>query len=255
MTDEPRREADSDDSQPITSAQALAVLEHGALEEEVGLMRWSSNYTFLVSLCLDEIEISAVYKPRRGERPLWDFPDGTLCQRELAAYLTSEALGWELVPPTVLRNGSRGAGSFQFFIDHDPEQHYFTLDETYAPQLMRLSLFDVLINNADRKGGHCLLDSTGHLWAIDHGITFNAQHKLRTVIWDFAGQPVPAPLLRDVERLAALLDDADSAYRRQLDALLSDDESAAFRARIGRMLKTRRYPEPGPGPSYPWPPV
>jgi uncharacterized repeat protein (TIGR03843 family) len=255
MADDPRPETDSDQSQPITSAQALAVLERGTVEEEVGLLRYSSNYTFLITLCLEDTELSAVYKPRRGERPLWDFPEGTLCQRELAAYLTSEALGWEVVPPTVLREGSRGVGSMQFFVSHDPEQHYFTLDETHAPQLMKLSLFDVLVNNADRKGGHCLLDATGHIWGIDHGITFNAQHKLRTVIWDYAGQPIPAPLLSDVQQLAALLDDPASAYRRQFDALLAPDELSAFRARIRRVLKTRLYPQPGPGPSYPWPPV
>jgi uncharacterized repeat protein (TIGR03843 family) len=255
MSDDPRAAPGSDDSQPISIAQVLNVLEHGVIEEEVGLLRWSSNYTFLVTLCLDDIQLSAVYKPRRGERPLWDFPEGTLCQRELAAFLTSEALGWEIVPPTVLREGARGVGSLQFFIDHDPERHYFTLDESYAPQLMRMALFDVIVNNADRKGGHCLLDAADHVWGIDHGITFHTQHKLRTVIWEYAGQPVPAPLLADLERLAALVRDDGSAFRRQLDALLAPDEVAALASRIRRVLKTRQYPQPGPGPSYPWPPV
>lgn len=243
------------DSQPLTTGQVVEILTRGAIEEEVGLLRWSSNYTFLVNLVLDDVRMSAVYKPRRGERPLWDFPEGTLCLRERAAWLTSQELGWELVPPTVLREGSRGIGSLQFFIHHDPEQHYFTLDAAYAPQLMRLSLFDVVANNADRKGGHCLIDETGHLWGIDHGITFHEQHKLRTVIWDFAGQPIPAPLLEDLSALDTSLAAATSTFRREMATLLSRDEVRALAARIRHLLNTPVFPQPGPGQNYPWPPV
>ncbi|MBL8147717.1 MAG: SCO1664 family protein [Anaerolineae bacterium] len=242
------------DSQPLTAGQILKILERGTFAEETGLLRWSSNYTFLVTICLDDTELSAIYKPRRGERPLWDFPDGTLCLRERAAWLTSEALGWSLVPPTVLREGPRGIGSLQFFVEHDPEQHYFTLDETFAPQLIRLSLFDVVANNADRKGGHCLLDATGRVWGIDHGLTFHAEHKLRTVIWDFAGQPILAPLLDDLSALEASIATA-SSYRQELATLLSADEIAALATRIRRLLKTGTFPRPGPGQNYPWPPV
>ena len=242
------------DSQPLAAGQVLDILERGAFAEESGLLRWSSNYTFLVTICLDDVELSAIYKPRRGERPLWDFPDGTLCLRERAAWITSEALGWGLVPPTVLREGPRGTGSLQFFVPHDPEQHYFTLDETFAPQLIRLSLFDVVANNADRKGGHCLIDETGRLWGIDHGLTFNAEHKLRTVIWDFAGQPIPAPLLDDLAALEASIA-AASPYQQELATLLDDGEIAALKARIRRLLKTGVFPRPGPGQNYPWPPV
>ena len=173
----------------------LEVLENGEIDGEYGMLRWSSNYAFLISLTRDDVTLTAVYKPQRGERPLWDFPDGTLCYRETAAFLTSRELGWEIVPPTVLREGPRGLGSVQFYIDHDPQINYFTFDESFAPQLMRMAAFDYLINNADRKGGHCLLDAQGHIWGIDHGITFNSVHKLRTVIWDYAGQAVPDELL------------------------------------------------------------
>ncbi len=255
MTPQPPPDSAPGESQPLTAVQVLDILERGVIEEEVGLLRWSSNYTFLVTVGLDDIQLSAVYKPRRGERPLWDFPEGTLCLRERAAWLTSDALGWEIVPPTTLREGSRGLGSLQFFVDHDPERHYFTLDETFAPQLQRMSLFDVIVNNADRKGGHCLIDETGHLWGIDHGITFHAQHKLRTVIWDFAGQPIPDDLLSGIAALDGQLAREDSAYRAAMCALLAADEITALAARVRRLLKTRKYPLPGPGQNYPWPPV
>jgi hypothetical protein len=230
-------------------------MQNGALDEEYGMLRWSSNYAFLVGIALEDVRLTSVYKPQTGERPLWDFPDGTLCYREYAAFLTSEALGWQIVPPTVLRTGPRGLGSFQFYIDHDPEQHYFTFDEALRPQLQRIALFDALINNADRKGGHCLLDASGHIWGIDHGITFHSGSKLRTVIWDFANQPVPEALLADVTQLEVLLSDTNSAYRRALDELLAPDEVRAFQRRIRLLLRLGAFPLPGAGPNYPWPPV
>ncbi len=240
---------------PITVERLLDVLARGQVDAEHGVMRWSSNYAFLLSVTLDEVTALAVYKPQRGERPLWDFPDGTLCYREAAAFHTSRALGWQIVPPTVLREGPHGIGSVQFFIEHDPEQNYFSLDETFHPQLRRFALFDYLINNADRKGGHVLLDPSGHLWGIDHGIAFHRDHKLRTVIWDFAGQPVADELLADIERLLACLDDADSAFVRAMCELLSEGERLAFRRRVEKLLHSRRYPQHGPGPNFPWPPV
>jgi hypothetical protein len=239
----------------LSVERVLDVLDKGRVETEHGVMRWSSNYTFLVSVAHEDITLMAVYKPQRGERPLWDFPDGTLCYRERAAFLTSEALGWQLVPPTVLREGPRGLGSIQFYVDHDPEVNYFSFDETMIPQLMRLSAFDYLVNNADRKGGHCLVDEAGRLWGIDHGITFNSAPKLRTVIWDFAGQPVPDALLTDIERLCVDIDNGDGAYRQSLGKLLSEREISAFQNRVRHILRTKRYPQPGNGPNYPWPPV
>jgi len=236
-------------------ARIMQLLACGEMREEHGMLRWSSNYTFLVSVGDSDLNAMAVYKPQRGERPLWDFPDGTLCYRETASYLVSDFLGWELVPPTVLRDGPRGIGSVQFYVEHTPEVNYFSLDETSAPQLQKMAAFDFMVNNADRKGGHVLQDVNGHLWGIDHGIAFNAVPKLRTVVWDFAGQRVPPPLLDDVTRLCSSVDDVRSQLRMQLDNLLSESEIASFAARIRRLLQRREYPRPGPGPNYPWPPV
>ncbi len=156
-------------------------------------MPWSSNRTFLTNLCLDDQTANAVYKPASGERPLWDFPDG-LYRREVAAYELSEALGWQLVPMTIERDEApMGTGSLQWFVDADFEQHYFTLieDERWWPQLERICAFDILANNTDRKSGHCLVDTDGHIWAIDNGLSFHAEFKLRTVIWEFGGEPIP----------------------------------------------------------------
>ncbi|MBE2268287.1 MAG: SCO1664 family protein [Anaerolinea sp.] len=241
--------------QRLPLERVAEVMEQGDVDNEHGILRWSSNYAFLVSLKLENDAVNAVYKPQRGERPLWDFPDGTLCYRETAAYLTSKELCWELVPPTVLREGPRGLGSFQFFIDHDPQVNYFSFDETMMPQLKRMAAFDYVVNNADRKGGHCLVDCDGHLWGIDHGITFNAVHKLRTVIWDFAGQSISEPLLADIARLCAILEDPTSTYTQTMHKLLSPAENRAFQNRLRHLLKHKRYPQPGPGPNYPWPPV
>lgn len=243
------------DSQGISSHHVLQTLENGKFDEEHGVIRWSSNYTFLISICDNDTKVMAVYKPQRGERPLWDFPDGTLCYRERAAFLTSEELGWQIVPPTVLRDGPRGFGSVQFFIDHDPDYNYFSFDEKMIPQLMRLALFDYLVNNADRKGGHCIVDSQDHLWGIDHGITFHSSNKLRTVIWNFAGDSVPQPLLDDVQKLCMNLEDTQNSFRKKLEGLLHEAEIRAFQRRIDRILKNGKYPAPGPGPNYPWPPV
>ena len=177
--------------------EAIGVVEQGQMDDEVGLMRWGSNYTFLVNIEHQDARLLAIYKPRMGERPLWDFPDGTLCNRETASYLTSEALGWSMVPPTFLRDGTRGVGSVQLFIDHNPEEHYYTFDKLRVThQLERMAIFDAIANNADRKGGHCILDDDQHLWGIDHGLTFNISEKLRTVIWI-----IPACLSRAISWL------------------------------------------------------
>jgi uncharacterized repeat protein (TIGR03843 family) len=143
----------------------------------------------------------------------------------------------------------------QFHVDCDPEVNYFTLDERFADQLRRFAAFDYVINNADRKGGHCLLDANNHLWGIDHGIGFHTVPKLRTVIWDFAGQPVPEPLLIDVQRVCAEVEDQRNRVRIELDKLLASAEVSALLARMRRLLQRREYPRPGPGPNYPWPPV
>jgi hypothetical protein len=240
---------------PLGFDRIMDALNHGKIEAEHGLIRWSSNHTFLTSVCHDDLEIHAVYKPRSGERPLWDFPDGTLCYRERAAFVTSEALGWSVVPPTALREGPRGLGSLQFFIDHDPEYNYFEFKSALLPQLERLALFDVIINNADRKGGHCIVDAANHVWGIDHGITFNAAHKLRTVIWNFSEQSIPEKHINDLTKLRQCLDDENASYTQAMTTLISIGEMAAFKRRIDKLLTTKIYPSPGPGPNYPWPPV
>ncbi len=240
---------------PLSSEQALEILGHGEIDQDYGMLRWSSNYAFLVGITLKDITLTAVYKPQKGERPLWDFPNGTLCYREYASFLTSEALGWQLVPPTVLRDGKHGIGSFQLFIDHDADQHYFTFDPSIKSQLAKMAAFDYLVNNADRKGGHCLLDAQEHLWGIDHGITFHTANKLRTVIWDFAGEPIPESLLADINRLHADLEDGQNPLHKSFDNLLNAPEIRAFQARIRHLLQTQTYPTPGSGPNYPWPPV
>jgi hypothetical protein len=246
---------DEHKSIPLTIDRVERVLAEGTLSDQYARLNWSSNYAFLADITLDEITLTSVYKPQRGERPLWDFPDGTLCYRERASYLTSQALEWQIVPPTVLREGMHGIGSFQFFIDHDPEVTYFQFDSALADQLRRICVFDTLVNNADRKGGHCLLDSELHIWGIDQGLTFNTAHKLRTVIWDYAGQAIPDDLLADVERVYTGMDNPENPLREQLCHLLDAAEIAAFQARMRKLLKTRMFPTPGAGPNYPWPPV
>jgi uncharacterized repeat protein (TIGR03843 family) len=234
----------------VDDATAARLLRAGEADL-LGRLPWSSNATFLVCLRGDDGELLAVYKPQRGERPLWDFPRGTLCRREVAAHVVSEALGWQLVPDTVLRDGPAGTGMMQRFVPHDPEHHYFTLLEEHADTFRRLAAFDVLINNTDRKGGHCLRDERGRIWAIDHGVAFHAQPKLRTVIWDFAGEPVPHDVCADLHRLhAALCADLEA----ELAELLDRYEVDALRARLEALLATGTLPAPDPGyHSFPWP--
>lgn len=218
----------------------------------VGRLPWSSNLTFLVTVASECPEpLYAVYKPGRGERSLWDFPDG-LFRREVVAYRLAESLGWGFVPPTVERaDAPLGPGSVQLFVEADYEQHYFTLLEagTHDETLRAICAFDVVANNADRKSGHVLQGPGGRLWAIDHGLCFHRQPKLRTVIWDFAGEPVPPAVLADLGRL---LD--GSVELAATDGLLPRAEHEALVVRIERLLDTGVYPEPvGDHPPYPWP--
>jgi len=213
-------------------------------------MPWSSNATFLVELALDGTTTLAVYKPERGERPLWDFPPG-LYKREVAAFLLSEALGWGIVPLTVIRDGPYGEGSFQHFVHADFEQHFFTLveDAAHHDHLRRICLFDLLANNADRKSGHCLLGPEGAVYAIDNGLTFHVEPKLRTVIWQFSGEPIPGPLLQDVQRLL------EAGLPPALAELLDASERKVLAARARAVLAAARFPRDNRGERYPWPPV
>ena len=227
-------------------ASYLELLAEGDVEI-VGRLPWSSNHTFVARVALGEQEVMAVYKPGRGERPLWDFPP-PLYRRERAAYLLSEALGWAIVPETVLRDDlPLGDGSLQRFVDADFDQHYFTLleDGVRTDELLRVGVFDMLCNNADRKSGHCLL-AEEQIWAIDHGLTFHEHPKLRTVIWDFAGTRVPDALRADAARLAA-------SPPLDLLALLDDDEADAFVRRCALVAKLDCMPHPTHDRAYPWP--
>ena len=235
------------------TADILYHLENGTLDLE-GYVPWGSNYTFVCTMHCGTEVMQAVYKPRRGERPLWDFAAGTLCQRERAAYLVSEALDWGVVPPTILRDGPHGWGSVQAYIDHDPNENYFTFKESYFEQLRPIALLDLIINNADRKGGHVICDLDGRLWAIDHGITFHDEPKLRTVIWDFAGETINSSNLNHIQQFdAALKNDED--LHRQLSELLSGREMAALKKRVQNLIHYSQFPQPGPGRPYPWPMV
>lgn len=246
----------------LTIGEVLRILQHGTMEIE-GLLPWSSNYAFLVRACDGPIELGAVYKPERGERPLWDFPQGTLCLRERAAFVVSEALDWHIVPPTVLREAKHGLGSVQLFIDHDPERHYFTIEgsEALRPQLQRMTLLDILINNADRKAGHVLIQESEQasepvrLWGIDHGICFHVDPKLRTVIWEFGGVPIPDEMRRELEAFRGKLTDESEELSAELGKLLSPAEIEALRRRLDRLINRATFPQPGAGRHYPWPPV
>jgi uncharacterized repeat protein (TIGR03843 family) len=233
----------------------LYILQNGKLQLE-GEFMWGSNSTFYVTISLNDGVWKAVYKPVRGERPLWDFPPHTLAKREVAAYLVSQALGWELVPPTVFRkNGPFGAGSIQLYIDHDPEYHFFTFTPQDRQRLRPVVTFDLVVNNADRKGSHVVVDRQGHIWCIDHGICFHEQEKLRTVLWDFAGEAIPMDLVEDLVRLDQELQ-TEVAWVRELRSYLSNAEIAAMQRRIYALVQNPVFPAPPEDRRpYPWPPI
>lgn len=224
-----------------------SLLDVGELEV-VGRMPWSSNATYLCDVRCGDESMRAIYKPRRGERPLWDFPSG-LDHREVAAYELSEALGWDLVPRTIVRDGPLGPGSVQTFVDADFEQHYFTLyeDESTHPALQAMCAFDIIGNNTDRKSGHVLRSVDGHIVGIDHGLMFHHEFKLRTVIWEFGGAPVPRPLLEAAEQLAS------AELPDRLASLLDVFERDALRARARALVDAGSFPIDPTGRRYPWP--
>src|SRR5690625_3553609 len=231
-----------------SSPSADQVLRYGDIEL-LGQLANSSNETFLIEATHCDEQCWAIYKPELGERPLMDFEPG-LYRRERAAFLLGETLGWQIVPTTVVRDdGPFGIGSLQLFIDHDPTEHFFTLlaqqPETHE-QLRRLALFDLVINNADRKAGHVLHAADQRLWGIDHGLCCAAPTKLRTVMWDFAGEPIDDQLLED---LAPLADEVPA----ELTELLSEHEISALQDRVADLLLLRRYPNDPSGMRFPWP--
>jgi uncharacterized repeat protein (TIGR03843 family) len=215
-----------------------------------GQFMLGSNYTFLVDVQYEDEQVAAVYKPCKGEQPLWDFPDNTLAQREVAAYLLSEQLGWQIVPVTVLReDGPHGRGSLQQYIQYDVEYHYFNFTEADRELLRPVMLFDILVNNADRKGSHVFFeDDTHKLYLIDHGVCFHEENKLRSVIWDFAGQAIP-------EELLAPLSQTES-WPALLESYLSPGEIAALQRRAKRLVTTRTFPHvPRDRRAFPYPPI
>jgi uncharacterized repeat protein (TIGR03843 family) len=257
-------------------ADVLTLLTTGTLEI-AGRVLDASNTTLFATTTLDGVEAACVYKPVRGERPLWDFPDGTLAGREVAAYLVSAATGWELVPPTVLRNGPLGPGMCQLWIDTTdtdtlidivPRRKlptgWHAVVEGYAEggspvivahaddeRLRRLALLDAVLNNADRKGGHLLLQDDGHLFGVDHGVTFHIEDKLRTVLWGWSGSAIPD---EDVDVLERVRTDLDSDLGAQLGDHLTRREVARTRWRVEKLLRTKCFPTPHHGwPPVPWP--
>jgi uncharacterized repeat protein (TIGR03843 family) len=211
-------------------------------------MPWSSNATFLVNVVCGDHHAQGIYKPMRGERPLWDFEPG-LHRREVAAYRLSEALRLDLVPPTVLRDGPYGEGSVQWFVDVDHRQHYFTIHEERPDlhdTLRNVAVFDLLANNTDRKSGHVLIDSNDHIWGIDHGLCFSADFKLRTVVWEFGGEPIGAPVLDAIQPIGR-------AVPLDIATLLADDEVAALQERAQWVAANPVFPVDQSGRRYPWP--
>ncbi|EFF90178.1 phosphatidylinositol 3- and 4-kinase [Streptomyces sp. e14] len=246
-----------------------------------GRIREASNAALFCTVALDGREASCVYKPVAGERPLWDFPDGTLAGREVAAYEVSEATGWGLVPPTVLRDGPYGEGMVQLWIDASPEAELLALIDAEEPgpgwkaigfaevdedrtallvhaddeRLRRLAVLDAVLNNADRKGGHLLPTADGRLYGIDHGVTFNVENKLRTLLWGWAGEPLPAEAVGVLKGLRDALGEG-GALAARLTGLITPAETDATRARVDALLASGVHPEPsGEWPAIPWPPV
>ncbi len=265
---------------PPRSVTDLDLLAKGELKVR-GRVREASNAVLFCSVSYEGEQLSCVYKPVAGERPLWDFPDGTLAQREVAAYEVSEAMGWHLVPPTVLRDGPYGEGMVQLWIEGDPSASLLALVEEEEPgegwkavgfaevgggrtallvhaddpRLRRLAVLDAVINNGDRKGGHLLPTADGALYAIDHGVAFNVDDKLRTLLWGWAGDPLAPDALEALAELAAALADGEPLFTR-LAQLLTAAEVEAITGRVASLRAAARHPVPsGEWPAIPWPPM
>ena len=231
---------------------AIELLTNGRLEVE-GRLVDASNVTLYCNVIHNGVESECVYKPIRGERPLWDFPDGTLAEREVAAYEVSAATGWEVIPPTVLREGPFGPGMVQLWIDADETVDLLDLARSDRPALRRMAVLDAVINNADRKGGHLLPMPDGHVYGVDHGICFNIDDKLRTLLWQWAGLPLTDEATDMLERLRG---DLVGDLGEQLQDLLTRREVTTTRRRIDRLLRYGQHPEPSSDwPAVPWPPI
>jgi uncharacterized repeat protein (TIGR03843 family) len=243
-------------NQVATNENLKQALEKGEISLQ-GQFLLGSNYTFLVTVQHEGLEIPAVYKPMRGEQPLWDFPQASLAGREVAAYLVSEALGFRLVPYTVLRNGPYGPGSLQQFIEYNPNYHYFSFKPEDRQRLHPIAFFDLIINNADRKGSHIFFEKrTRRLFGIDHGLCFHVDDKLRTVLWDFAGEAIPEELLAPLRSTFDVPGFETSSLCAALSAYLTLNEIAALRSRADALLANPVFPlPPQDRRSFPYPPL
>jgi len=234
----------------------LNTLKGGKLKLE-GQFIYGSNNTYLAHIQDVAKPIKVIYKPVIGERPLYDFPIGTLGKREVAAFQVSQQTGWDLVPPTIFRtdNLPMGPGSLQLYIEHDPELHYFTFEDHIIQRMRPIVLFDILINNADRKGGHILLDKEQKLWLIDHGICFHKDYKLRTVIWDFIGETISEELILDLQKYNTKLKN-DSTIKSELLSFLNEEEFQSLQIRAENIITNMVFPMPDQNNRpYPWPPI
>ena len=235
------------DREPIENELAVEILNFGEIEI-VGRMPWASNGTFLTNLSHDKLNIQGIYKPGKGERPLYDFPQG-IYKREIAAFELANHLGWSLIPPTVLRDGPLGNGSLQLYVPCDYEKHYFTIheDSKFKNDLIRLATFDLLVNNTDRKAGHVLVGKDDLIWAIDNSLCFHKEFKIRTVIWDFSGEEIPKQLISDLTGII------DEGVPEKLSELLSPNEIEALLQRTRALITNGSLPYDPSGRQVPWP--
>jgi len=236
---------------PAGREEQFTLLREGQLDLE-GRLLDASNVTLIAAIRTDTLAATCVYKPVAGERPLWDFPDGTLAGREISAHLVSEATGWSVVPPTVLRDGPYGTGMVQLWMDADPGVDLAEFVRRDSPELRRMAVFDAVVNNADRKGGHIIPMADGHVYGVDHGICFSVDPKLRTLLWRWAGKPLLLEHLAVLERLAEQL---RGELGEQLHQHLTRREVRRTQQRVAELLRTQLHPQPsGEWPALPWPP-
>ncbi|PKN86262.1 MAG: hypothetical protein CVU46_08450 [Chloroflexi bacterium HGW-Chloroflexi-8] len=241
--------------QPGKFLKVIKTLQYGDMNV-IGQPLVGSNATLLVSCCFEGQTLHAIYKPDQGEQPLWDFPRNSLSKREIAAFVISYLIGWNFVPPTVFRvhKAIYGKGSLQFFIPHDPRLNYFNLPTRQEKIIQQIVLFDIIINNADRKAGHIIQDENGKIWLIDHGVCFHQEPKLRTVIWDYAKMKIPTALLLDLNRLLIILRKKDNKLAKKLNKFLSSGEIFMIESRLEKLIESGIFPsfEKDKRP-YPWP--
>jgi uncharacterized repeat protein (TIGR03843 family) len=237
---------------PDVAPEVHQLLKHGAITS-LQHIPWGSNYTFAATLEFEGRQGIGVYKPQRGERPLWDFPHGTLYLRERAAYIASAAFGWASIPPTVIRSGPHGVGSVQLYVDSEPPRSIRELQRSDNLDLARAAAFDFMTNNADRKAGHLLRDAAGKIWWIDHGLCFNIEPKVRTVLLHFCGEAVPAPVLAEIASFRSN-SECVRAVGEVLATLIEPEEVEIFLKRVDWLLDRGRYPNLDPYHSNPWPP-